>query len=328
MSRTKQARPSYEAFNYNLRPSKHIERRLMMEVFQRLSAFHPLGTYSYVGMGSVYFVDFTLVHRLLGINRMISIEYQPNPLRQRRFYFNKPFKGVEMIFAKSSDALPKIDWSAPAIAWLDYDGMIEEYVFSDVATIASAATSGTVLIVTLNAEKEVPSARHAERGVTELSRLSERVPRGKLPVGLKPADLAGWGVAAVVRQMMANQVDDTLSIRNGVLLPDQRMCSRQIFNFHYRDGARMVTVGFLLYTETDKDKIAASGIPDLEAYNDTPAGTVIDVPHLTNRELRYLERQLPSADHTSIRMAGLTEEEFDRYSPFYRHYPTYAESWL
>lgn len=326
--RGKTTRRSYKAFNYNLRPSKHIERRLMMEVFQRLTAFHPLTSYQYVGMGSVYFVDFILVHRLLGIRNLISIEDEEDPLIQRRFHFNRPFREVQMMFEKSSDALPKLDWSTPSIAWMDYDGMVEPYVLTDVATVAAGADTGTVLVITLNAEAETPSDKQSERRVTEVTKLSRRLPPDKMPAGLSPSDLHGWGMATTLRRILYNQVEDTLAIRNGIIPAGQKIQFHQVFHFHYRDAARMVTVGFLFIREGDQAQFAASGIPMMEGYRDADQAIVIDVPHLTNRELRYFEKQLPPHEERALRLVGLTEQEFEAYRPFYRHYPTYAESWF
>ncbi len=60
-------KPSYEKIHYGLRPAKNIERKMMCECFWRLSAFHPVHNYRYIGFGSVYFSDFLLFHKVLGI---------------------------------------------------------------------------------------------------------------------------------------------------------------------------------------------------------------------------------------------------------------------
>lgn len=321
-------RRSFEAFNYNLRPAKHIERRLMMELFQRLGVFHPLSKYRYVGMGSIYFVDFVLIHRLLGITNLVSIEHEHDPEKQRRFSFNAPFRSVRMMFEESSSALEKLDWKMPSIAWLDYDGKIEPHVFTDVATVTADAETGTLLIVTLNASREEPTKKEIEKSITEVDKLRKRLPAGKLPVDVAVKDLQGWGVANVIRRMLRNQVIDTLAARNGILAPGNKLTFRQVFNFQYRDAARMVTAGFLFYRESEAHKLAASGITDLEGYSDDENAVVIEVPHLTHRELRYLEKQLPLEPGRHLRLAGITEEEFEAYRKFYRHYPTFAEAWM
>ena len=259
---------------------------------------------------------------------MISIEDETDPRAQARFQFNRPFREVRMMFEKSTDALPKFDWSLPSIAWMDYDGMMAPYVLTDVATVATGAETGTLLIVTLNAEAETPTPQQSERGRTEVTNLAKRLPPEKMPAGLEPADLQGWGMAKTLRRILWNQVEDTIATRNGIVPPGERICFRQVFNFHYRDQARMLTVGFLFYREPDEPRLTNSGILEMEGFRDGADALVIDVPYLTNRELRYFEKQLPPVDGRSLRLAGLSQEEFDAYRPFYRHYPTYAESWF
>ena len=67
---------SFRKIDYRVRPAKHAERMMMCEAFARLGAFDELPSYQYVGLGSVYFVDFLLFHRILGIRDMVNIEGQ------------------------------------------------------------------------------------------------------------------------------------------------------------------------------------------------------------------------------------------------------------
>jgi hypothetical protein len=82
------SRPSYETINYDLRPAKSIERKMMAEALQALTLFAPMKEYSYRGFGSPYFTDFSLVHRVLGIRNMESIE--KDEYNKGRFVFNRP----------------------------------------------------------------------------------------------------------------------------------------------------------------------------------------------------------------------------------------------
>ena len=64
----------YRRVDYSLRPAKHAERRMLAEVFRRLRPFQPIEDYTYIGFGGLWFVDFALIHRMLGVHKMISIE--------------------------------------------------------------------------------------------------------------------------------------------------------------------------------------------------------------------------------------------------------------
>lgn len=67
-------RPVTGSVGYSLRPAKHVERRILCDAFRRRSKFASVESYQYVGFGSVWFSDFSLFHRQLGIGKMISIE--------------------------------------------------------------------------------------------------------------------------------------------------------------------------------------------------------------------------------------------------------------
>ena len=61
---------SFEKFNYLLRPSKQVERKLLIETMHHLAASgYPIYKYTYVGLGSIYYADFMLFHKYLYINK-------------------------------------------------------------------------------------------------------------------------------------------------------------------------------------------------------------------------------------------------------------------
>lgn len=98
---------SFRKINYSLRPAKHAERKMMGEIFRRAAAFSALETYRYVGLGSVWFSDFSLYHKMLGIGEMVSIERATGC--KARFEANRPFN-IEMRFKPTTEALPELDW--------------------------------------------------------------------------------------------------------------------------------------------------------------------------------------------------------------------------
>ena len=64
--------------SYDLRPSKQIERKMMLDSFgAALESGFPISEYRYVGMGGNRFYDFMLVHKFLGIEQMTSLEHRP-----------------------------------------------------------------------------------------------------------------------------------------------------------------------------------------------------------------------------------------------------------
>lgn len=68
---------SFKQFHYGLRPSKQIERKIMIEVFLRLSKEgYNISDYTYLGFGSVYYVDFVMFHKYLFMEEMICVEWE------------------------------------------------------------------------------------------------------------------------------------------------------------------------------------------------------------------------------------------------------------
>lgn len=87
------------AVNFSLRPAKSIECKMLCEAFRQLSIFSDVEAYRYIGFGSKYFSDFTLIHKTLGIKDMISIER--NVQNRARFEFNRPFDCIRLMFGES-----------------------------------------------------------------------------------------------------------------------------------------------------------------------------------------------------------------------------------
>src|SRR5713226_5987155 len=82
--------PVAERLNYSLRPNKNVERKLMAGVLRALMPEIPIGESRYIGMGSLWFVDFVLFHRVLGITDMVSVERD----LVDRARFNQPYDCV------------------------------------------------------------------------------------------------------------------------------------------------------------------------------------------------------------------------------------------
>ncbi|MDW8802460.1 hypothetical protein P8V03_15025 [Clostridium sp. A1-XYC3] len=141
---------SYDSIDYRLRMRKFVERKMIKESCQRLYYFDHIDQYRYIGFGSLYFVDFKLFHKELGIKEMISIEYEPDEGKQLRFEFNKPYEFIRMNYKKSTDALNEINFDKRSIVWLDYDGNLEKYMFDDLSILLDNIMSGSIFIISLN----------------------------------------------------------------------------------------------------------------------------------------------------------------------------------
>ena len=117
----KEKKPSYRTVNYLLRLKKQIERKIIVDILKKLDKHATINIeeYVYFGLGSIYFADFSLFHRFLGIKDMISLELPPGAIQDqsqpRRFFFNRPYKFIELEFMFSTELLKrkkykKFDW--------------------------------------------------------------------------------------------------------------------------------------------------------------------------------------------------------------------------
>src|SRR4030066_388389 len=151
--------PSYLKVDFTIRPAKCIERKMLCDAFRRLRAFDSLRTYRYVGLGSVYFTDFTLLHRALRMTDMVSIERHEAALP--RLEFNRPFRCIQLRMGETSDVLPELDWDKRTIIWLDYEDPLEMWMLNDVKQLFTDMQSGSIAVFTVNAHP--PRRRDAKR---------------------------------------------------------------------------------------------------------------------------------------------------------------------
>lgn len=287
---------SYERINYALRPAKSIERKMICQSLNRLCVFGSVESYRYIGFGSTYFSDFILFHKLLGINNMLSIERSEE--NKDRFEFNKPFKCIQIAYGESNSVLPELPWDLRTILWLDYDGGLDGNVLADIGLFCTSACPGSVIILSLNAHPDScpPNISPDEVGNYRLERLIKDVGKEKVPAEILAKDLAGWAKAKVLWRIITNQITETLSIRNGMREPGTRIKFQQLFHFHYQDGAKMLTVGGILYEEGQSHILAACGLPNFPFVKTAEQPYSIEVPNLTLREIRHLDSQLPVDD--------------------------------
>ena len=326
---------SYRQINYSLRPAKAIERKMLCEAFRRLYPFGKIETYRYVGFGSIYFSDFHLFHRALGMNDMLSIE--KDAYAEECFQFNKPYKCVRLDCRPASEVLPELDWQAKTIVWLDYDVKLDETVLSDVTSVCARACSGSVLVVSMNA--------HVERDPDEATRqqytadtglpfnLDEYRLRGfrkrvgnSVPPEIAGSELRGKGLAKISRRLIHSGIEEALSARNSLVPAEKKIVYRQVFNFIHSDGALILTVGGIFIEAGEQQKFDACSFGELNFVHFGEEPYVIEVPCLTMKEMRHLNAQLPQAAAAALTLPGVPPSDIKRYAELYRYFPTFAEA--
>ncbi|MGI8604347.1 MAG: O-methyltransferase [Verrucomicrobiales bacterium] len=326
---------SYRIINYALRPAKVIERRMLCAAFERLHPFQRVQHYRYLGFGSIYFSDFQLVHRALGITDMISIEKDVSA--KACFRFNRPYRCIRLKFATSAETLPTINWRRRSIVWLDYDDRLSTEILGDIATVCLRAASGSLLVVTVNAQpdaeppKEERDAYQEQTGKPfDLADYRLRIAKGllgeKLPMGTTGADLRGQEVARLFRDVIHNVIEEQISLRNTASSEAERVQYRQLFHFRYKDGAQMLTVGGMLHHSSEENKFLACGFSTLPFIRHGTEPCNIKAPCLTPKEIRHLNAQLPKkGSPRKLSVPGVPDADVERYAEVYRYFPSFSE---
>lgn len=315
---------SFERVNYSLRPNKSIERRLVFEFLSAIRRSLGLSGYAYVGMGSIWFVDFILAHRLLGIKAMVSIEKSPRGAARARA--NLPYSCIEVIEGETTCVLPDLDWSQPVVCWMDYDSGWEGPALGDLRYLSQKVESGSIVIVTVNGS---PGALKNRRN-----------PQTKEPID--PADvLRGYAGDLVPAELPVSVFDNNRHpafvarlfhdhIRHCLFAAGRSETYRPVFNFMHQDNAPMVTVGGMIGAEnviSELEGCIAELCPSLPHIASEELQT-IEVPLLTPREKLVLDSMLPRMTLDELKehfKDQFTPQAMESYFSFYRYFPTFAE---
>jgi len=311
-----------DSINYGVRPNKNVERKLFVEMFRRLDGRLNIRDYRYIGLGGLWFADFSLIHRGLGLTDLISIEKR-QPERAR---FNRPFECVKVEGGETSVVLGDLDLgSRPAIIWLDYDSNLHGPVLTDIGILAREVAPGSICLVTINASVEQVRKQEGPEGqsLSELEAL-EYYADGLVPPGLQDAEISGKSFRRVVSEILENAfVHNLRSAARGVKF-------QLLLRMAYRDGAPMVTVGGLLHDADDAPiDFEEHGPLPFWPPSDTPYE--IGVPTLTVREKAALDQLMPgdappTADVVNATLGfSLSPKKLAAYHRFYQHYPLFVE---
>jgi hypothetical protein len=316
--------PSFKRIDYSLRPAKHAERRMLCDIFRRLTPFGRIEEYVYVGFGSVWFSDFALFHRSLGIKDMVSIEQVETA--QERIDDNKPFR-ILVDYRSASKALLDLDWTRNQFLWLDYDDPLSPNMLLDMRTITQRAGSGTVLTVSVQCTqaRQIADA-HADFAVdktTPLSRFISAFDRQRVPPATAEDQLYGWQFGALSRAMVLQEIEAELAVRNQTS-PDTEMTFQPICEIEYEDGAKMTTVVGIFCSPNDLALLEECNFETLDFLPPEPHPIRISVPKLTIREFKKLESQLPLAPGSELQLGSIPISEARNFSTMYRYFPNFA----
>lgn len=325
---------SYDKINFLLRPNKSVERKMVCEMLSGISSIKDLSAYMYVGLGSVYFADFLLFHRHLGIKKMVSIESDDNV--KDRCEFNKPFSCIDVKMGESSNVLPNLDIQGnDSIVWMDYDDAISDSVFSDINTVVSKMRPDSFFMLSINADmRMLETPMEADGEINPARRVIEIIGDERFPNQYRDKDMTPKTYLGLLYHCIMNEISSAIQKRNGI--EDKRVVFRQTVNFLYQDGAKMLTLGGFLFNEEEaEDHLTRMSIPSLPYYKNDEDSFKIQCPVLSLKEIQALNSHLPCVVYDD----GILEDEYlnkfplnngdiRKYAGLYRYYPSYVETLL
>jgi hypothetical protein len=309
---------SFETINYMLRPNKNVERKLIAESLLYLRSEFDISKYRYVGFGSMWFSDFVLMHKLVGMEDMVTIESEGS--RRKRVEFNRPYGRIVISMKKAASALSEVIDDTPSVVWLDYDGPLKAAMDGDLETAIGSMSSGSMILVSVNAVAD--QLKGNKRDGEDLS------PEEYLADVCDDDELRNLDQRWLTRNGFPSFVGDLLHARlKSAVLDRKPDCEyRPIWSFQYSDGAAMVTVGGMVTNKADSIKLTNCQMDRLTYLSPTMLYKIA-LPILTEKEKRALDRLLPSATPLDCRSLDfeLRQAEVDAYQKFYRHYPVFNE---
>lgn len=315
---------SDQKINYQVRPAKSIERKMLCDLIREIQLIRSVGEMRYIGLGAKYFTDFLLIHNEFGITDMISIEAEER--KKIRYEFNKPLKCIKMRYGTTNEILPQIEGfdEKMNLIWLDFDDSFEDTMLFDVETICRNLNVGSLFFVSCN---------YTFRGEKQ----SEKMESFKKSVGdffdedIDKSNYTSKKIPIVIKKMIDSQINKTIDMRNR--LDQGHIEYLQLLFLTYKDGAPMMTIGGIFVDGALKEKIWNSNLFKKFSFMSCDEHIFeIDIPKLTNKEIQLILKNLPLTEEEFMeneqKFYGIEYKEICKFEKIYRYYPYYSEGFF
>ena len=324
---------------YRLRPHKAVDRRLFLELLNRYERWRSLEDHAYVSMAAFAMEDQRLVHRLLGIERLVAFDMDKDVVGRQ--LFNRPTSGTKCVSSTATSMVKDIELSVQAAGILDAEGYIVWLDYTDPKQIGTQVADfhklltqlGTndIVRVTVNANydwwagKSYPSnpVPIDVRQARAFNKLTKEL-KTYLPTTIKADDLGEEGIAVALAQTFGRAAGAAIK-------------GRRIFEplsiVRYADGQQMLTITGTVVELAERAALRAKLGLGTWPFASTNWSDVkyLAVPDLTARERLYLERNahvgaagLSAALQFDFEAAAEMPGFIDNFRRYYRHYPAFT----
>jgi len=317
---------------YHQRQNKHVERQLFLDILRHVDRWRPMDKFLYVGFGGIYFEDFKLLHRQLGIDQMISIEQEQWLIARQNA--NLPYGCIEPRHQLSGDFIQRVEevrreyqHAHHLLIWLDYVKASElPDQLSEVRALVPKLDANDMLKVTLSANPRWLKAGTRTELENRLENLINKVGAQYLPEGLTEEDVENDRLPNVLLDALARKISEAMT-------ESPRLFFQPLGCYVYRDSVTMLTATGIVLHRADQDEfLARTRFKDFEFASLDWELHEIAVPDLSLQERLILDKNLfgRTAPEIGQKLGFRFAEDLDdsqelieNYRKLYRYYPNY-----
>jgi len=192
---------------------------------------------------------------------------------------------------------------------------VTNVILEDVYEAGSQLSCGSVLLITVDVE---PPDKESDEPKASQEYFKNEA--GKYIGMFEVSDFTKSKLPSTNKLVLLSALQDGMSGRTGIEY-------LSMFHFLYADGHKMLTVGGIIGSETEKRRIAAMNIKgakyirtkiDSEPYE-------IKVPTVTRKERHLLDSNMPCENGWQPDGFSFPDEDIEIYREIYRFLPAYAE---
>jgi hypothetical protein len=305
---------SPKKLNYEVRPVKFTERKMMLAILQRVCGYFG-NKYQYIGFGGLTFTDFKLFHKELHVDEMTTIE--AGSFSKEKIEFNSPYSFIKIFMEGSTSALNKIDLKKKSLVWLDYDGVLDDYMFDDITLLFSKLPEGSIYVISCNKELKFSESN------TEYTTEQFKEKFGSLvPFDLSNEDFSGLNNHKTIRKMLLSHIQKVLKERSGI---ESELNFHQLFNVIYKEnrGANMFTYGGVL--GGDNFNPEELSLVDFDFFNPLDIAYKIEMPNLTRKEVELINSKIHLKEKELLEMNVISENDLEKYKKSYKYMPHFYD---
>jgi hypothetical protein len=331
---------SGSAIPYHLRPHKAVDRRLFLDLLSRMERWTPLFNYAYISMGAYPLEDHKLVHRVLGITKLISFDMDDRIVARQ--HFNRPIESCRCIKMKSGDMISDLESilnrfdfgnADGLVIWLDYTdpSKLGEQI-REFEALLDRLRAGDVVRVTVNAHPQALGSSSDSNGkpipamevrASRFQRLKGRI-NDYLPSWASADEITEAGFPRVIAASFGAAALKALPVSGPNMFSPLSI-------IRYADGQQMLSITGAVVARSDEDSLLER--LDLKSwpFASLDWGKIhhLLVPDLTVRERLFLERGIMNKTTAELSKelgfeftSGIEVGEFlDNYRDYYRFYP-------